>query len=92
MKAGGQVPFGRGTETVADPTSINAKHLGVDSFRLCNPAWAEYLQDIIKCLGPGIGFPDSPIGIRAELYNLLLYGKGAIFKPRKECVVAYVFL
>ena len=90
MKAGGQAPFGRSTETVADPISRNTKQLGVDSFQLCNPAWAEYLQDIIKRLGPGIGFPDSPTGIRAELYNLLLHGKGAMCKPHKLCVVACI--
>ena len=91
MKAGGQDPFGRGTETVADTTFKYTKQLGVDSFQLRNPAWAEYLQDIIKRLGPGIGFPDSPIGIRAELSELHLFEEGAIFKPHKGFVVLYVF-
>ena len=88
MEAGGQAPFARGTETVADATSGNMKQLGVDSFQLCNPTWAEYVQDIIKRLGPGIGFPDSPTGIRVELYSLLLYGKGAMVRPHRECVLA----
>lgn len=66
------------------------KELGVNNFQLCNPAWAEYLQDLIKRLGPGIGFPGSPTGIRAELSKLHLYEEGAMFKPHKGFVVLYV--
>ena len=86
MKAGRQAPFGRGSETIVDTSFRNTKQLDIDSFQLRNPAWTQYLQDIIKPLGVGLGFQDSPSGIKAELYKLLLYEEGAMFKPHKELV------
>ncbi|KAL9129633.1 MAG: hypothetical protein Q9217_001951 [Psora testacea] len=84
MKAGQQAPFGRGSETVVDTSFRNTQELNVDRFRLRNPAWTQYLQDIITPLGLALGFANSPSGIKAELYKLLIYEKGAMFKPHKD--------
>lgn len=84
MATSRQAPFGRGSRTIVDISFRNTKELDIDHFRLRNPAWEQYLQDIIKVLGAGLGFPESPAGIQAKLYKLLLYEKGAFFRPHKE--------
>ena len=77
MKAGGQTPFGRGSEIVVDTSFRNTKRLDVDCFELRNLAWTVHLETIIKRLGPGLGLPDAPPGIKAELYKMLsLYAEG----------------
>ncbi|KAL8763053.1 MAG: hypothetical protein Q9184_001080 [Pyrenodesmia sp. 2 TL-2023] len=75
MATSRQAPFGRGSKTIVDKSFRNTKELDIDHFRLRNPAWEQYLQDIIRVLGAGLGFPESPAGIQAKLYKLLLYEK-----------------
>ncbi|KAI4120997.1 MAG: hypothetical protein LQ338_006620 [Usnochroma carphineum] len=84
LKAANQAPFGRGSNTVIDTSFRNTKQLDPASFQLRNPAWTGFLQDIIKHLGVGLGYPDSPSGIKAELHKLLLYDEGSMFKPHKD--------
>ena len=87
MKAAHQAPFGRGSETIIDKSFRNTRELNVDCFQLRNPAWTQYLQDIVTPLGIALGFTDSPAGIETVLYKLLLYEEGAMFKPHKEFVL-----
>ncbi|KAK4646791.1 hypothetical protein QC761_0046400 [Podospora bellae-mahoneyi] len=51
------------------------------SFELRNTEWPGYLNDTCTEIGKelGIGAP-----IRAELYKMLIYEKGALFKPHTE--------
>ncbi|KAL8831437.1 MAG: hypothetical protein Q9170_005286 [Blastenia crenularia] len=79
-----QAPFGRGSKTIVDKSFRNTKQLDPDSFQIRNPAWTDFLEDIIRDLGVDLGYPDSPTGITAELHKLLLYEKGAMFKPHKD--------
>ena len=84
MKISAQSPFGRGTKTVVDTSFRNTKELNPDKFQLRNSAWSAYLEDVISRLRPSLGLPDDSTGMTAILYKLLLYEKGAMFKPHRE--------
>ncbi|KAL8786274.1 MAG: hypothetical protein Q9213_002869 [Squamulea squamosa] len=84
IKIADQAPFGRGSDTIVDTSFRNTKQLSTDSFQLRNPAWTGFLQDVIRDLGVGLGNPDSPVGITAELHKLLLYEKGAFFHSHRD--------
>ena len=62
----------------------NTKELSPSQFRLRNPAWEQELQDIVAHLGQMLGFENGASNIKPELYKLLLYETGAMFKAHKE--------
>ncbi|KAF9646265.1 hypothetical protein BDM02DRAFT_3271099 [Thelephora ganbajun] len=79
-----QAPFGRGTETVVDTTVRDTFEINPDRFSFKNPAWAEFLQQVMKTVAEGLGFPPTRPLPRAELYKLLLYKTGSHFLPHKD--------
>lgn len=82
-----QAPFGKGEETIYDTSVRNTWELDANQFELRNPAWAKYSKQITRSALKELGFDEEDMfGIRAELYKLLLYEKGAMFKPHKENV------
>ncbi|KAK4691884.1 hypothetical protein P7C71_g5213, partial [Lecanoromycetidae sp. Uapishka_2] len=83
-KACTQAPFGRGSETVIDVEFRNTKELNPDQFRLRNPAWEQELQHIVARLGKILGFQSGTSHIKPELYKLLLYETGGMFKAHKD--------
>jgi hypothetical protein len=84
-----QAPFGKGEQTIIDTSVRNTWELNSNQFELQNPAWAKYVKRITRLALKELGFEeDDMFGVRAELYKLLLYEKGALFKPHKE----YVYL
>ena len=84
MTLGKQAPFGRGSDTFVDTSFRKTIELNPDKFRLRNAAWQEELQDIVSQVAPKLGFHDGTSNIQAELYKLLLYDQGAMFKSHKE--------
>ena len=82
-----QAPFGKGEQTVVDTSVRNTWELDADKFELRNPAWAKYLKQITRSALKDLGIDeDDMFGVRAELYKLLLYETGALFKSHKENV------
>ena len=84
MNASTQAPFGKGSKTIVDTEFRNTRELNPSQFNLRNPAWEQELQDIIAHLGHVLGFQDGTSNIKPELYKLLLYEKGGMFKPHRE--------
>ena len=83
-RIGTQAPFGRGSETIVDTSFSNTIELDANHFELQNPAWSAELTAIVSELCRELGCDDSPRGIKAELYKMLLYEQGAMFKPHTE--------
>lgn len=80
-----QAPFGKGEHTIYDTSVRNTWELDANQFELRNPAWAKYIKKITRSALKELGFDeDDMFGVRAELYKLLLYEKGAMFKPHKD--------
>jgi hypothetical protein len=53
-------------------------------FELRNPAWEPFLQSIVTEAAMGLGVDATGKGVSAELYKMLLYDKGSMFKPHQE--------
>ncbi|GKT50749.1 uncharacterized protein ColSpa_10930 [Colletotrichum spaethianum] len=76
-----QAPFGKGSETIVDPTVRDTWELDPSHFELRSPRWEADLQKICAIVARDMGIK-SPIN--AELYKLLVYEKGAMFKAHTD--------
>jgi hypothetical protein len=76
-----QAPYGKGSETIVDTSVRNTWELDASQFEFRNPAWSRVLDKCIAQVGLSLGI-SSPI--TAELYKMLIYEKGAMFKSHTE--------
>jgi hypothetical protein len=74
-------PYGKGSETLVDTAVRNTWELNPDQFEFGNPEWDKYIEEACACVARDLGV-DSPVS--AELYKMLIYEKGAMFKPHTE--------
>ena len=80
-----QAPFGKGTETVVDTSIRNTWELNPERFSITNPKWEqEFLPRIISKVVKDLGITYGPHHVSAQLYKMLLYEKGALFKEHQE--------
>ncbi|KAE9367525.1 hypothetical protein N431DRAFT_348602 [Stipitochalara longipes BDJ] len=77
-------PFGKGEATIIDENIRKTWELSASSFEIRNPAWENFLQSIVAKVSEGLGIDLAGTGVRAELYKMLLYDKGAMFKPHQD--------
>ncbi|KAF2096312.1 hypothetical protein NA57DRAFT_42075, partial [Rhizodiscina lignyota] len=78
-----QAPFGKGSETIVDVSVRRTWEMNPDEFEIQNPAWTErVIPSIVEnaCKKMGI----SSARVDAELYKMLLYEKGAMFKAHQD--------
>ncbi|OHW97651.1 2OG-Fe oxygenase family protein, partial [Colletotrichum incanum] len=76
-----QAPFGKGSDTIVDTTVRNTWELDPKHFELRSPRWVADLQKICAMVASDMNIK-SPIN--AELYKLLVYEKGAMFKAHTD--------
>ncbi|THY89047.1 hypothetical protein D6C92_07375 [Aureobasidium pullulans] len=81
IEAAHQAPFGRGEETIVDTSVRNTWELSPDRFSL-SEHWQPYVDSLMALVCDELGV--SGDGIRAELYKMLLYEKGAMFKRHAD--------
>jgi hypothetical protein len=79
-------PFGKGEETLVDENVRKTWELSASDFELRNLAWQAFLESIVAKVSAGLGVDATGKGVSAELYKMLLYDKGAMFKPHQERV------
>ncbi len=84
IQASHKAPFGKGTETLVDTSVRNTWEIDRKDFQLQNPEWQVCLRSIIGEVAEALGIDDGGHCIQAELYKMLLYEKGAMFKPHTE--------
>ena len=77
-----RAPYGRGHETVVDPSVRDCWQLASDKLRVAGRAWAETFSDILHRTTVGLGCPEG--AVTAELYKLLIYERGGFFKPHRD--------
>ncbi|KAL2211650.1 hypothetical protein CC79DRAFT_1363949 [Sarocladium strictum] len=73
-------PFGKGTETIVDTSVRNTWELNPDQFEL-GSEFSSILDLVRAKVRVDLGIRTN---IRAELYKMLIYEKGALFKPHKD--------
>jgi hypothetical protein len=79
-----QAPYRKGSDTVVDPAVRETKELNADQFELKHPEWQKALEAVVGRAATELGVPGEAAGVKAVLYKLLLYGKGAKFKEHRE--------
>jgi hypothetical protein len=78
-----QAPFGKGSDTVVDTAVRNTWELDAAQFSFQNPGWPGFINSICGRVAMDLGI-NAPI--KAEIYKMLIYEKGAMFKPHTEYV------
>ncbi|KAK5123057.1 hypothetical protein LTR85_003253 [Meristemomyces frigidus] len=78
-----QAPFGHGTQTIVDPAVRRTWELNPEQFYVTNPAFWQVQQEALHAACHGLGIEGGD-AIEAQLYKLLLYEKGALFRPHTD--------
>ncbi|KAI8295865.1 Nicotinate catabolism cluster-specific transcription factor [Colletotrichum sp. SAR 10_98] len=78
-----QAPFGKGSDTVVDTTVRNTWELDPTQFELRNPQWNAIINQLCARAAQDMGI-NAPI--IPDLYKLLIYEKGAMFKAHVDTV------
>lgn len=81
IKLARQAPFGRGAETIVDRSVRNTWERDPTQFQITNPAWEDAIHKACSFVAKELGIT-API--TAELYKMLIYEEGAMFKPHTE--------
>ncbi|KAI4233146.1 MAG: hypothetical protein LQ349_004580, partial [Xanthoria aureola] len=79
-----RAPFGRGSETLVDTKVRDTWELNADQFVLRSHAWQATLDNTLRRVAQALGVAGGSTAIRAELYKLLLYDKGAFFDSHTD--------
>jgi hypothetical protein len=87
IAASHEAPFGKGEQTIVDATVRKTWELSPGEFELRNPAWKPFLETIVAKVSEGLGVDAAGKGVTAQLYKLLLYDEGAMFKAHQEQVL-----
>ncbi len=87
IAASHQAPFGRYAETIVDTSVRQTWEINSDQFRFHDHgAWQQLLSMLLPAVCDMLGISEELPNISAQLYKVLLYEKGALFKPHKEYV------
>jgi hypothetical protein len=84
VAASHEAPFGKGEQTIIDTSVRKTWELSPDDFELRNPAWMSFIRSTVTAVGVGLGIGACGRGVSAQLYKMLLYDEGALFKPHQE--------
>ncbi|KAA1079297.1 hypothetical protein PGT21_006957 [Puccinia graminis f. sp. tritici] len=76
-----QAPYGHRSETLVDLSVRNTWEINGNQLSFLDPAWQGYLLKLSKTVASKLGIMGP---IRAELYKMLIYEKGAMFKAHTE--------
>jgi uncharacterized ferredoxin-like protein len=77
-------PFGKGEETIVDTSVRKTWEISPTDFEIRNKSREQFLGSVVAMASTGLGIHAAGMGISAELYKMLLYDKGAMFKPHQE--------
>lgn len=80
IAAARQAPYGKGSETIVDTSGRNTWELDPSQFDL-SPSWPGIINRLSRTVAEDMGI-DFPV--IADLYKLLIYEEGAMFKAHTE--------
>ncbi|RDL31044.1 uncharacterized protein BP5553_09833 [Venustampulla echinocandica] len=84
IAASHEAPFGKGEQTVVDKSVRKTWELSPPDFELRNPAWGRFIESIVAKVSAGLGVDEADKEVSAQLYKMLLYDEGAMFKPHQD--------
>jgi hypothetical protein len=79
-----KAPYGKGTETLVDEEVRKTWEIDGRQISLLHPQWPDALEKIIDATCEQMGIPGGGTAVEAQLYKLLIYENGAMFKPHRE--------
>ena len=77
-----RAPYGKGPDTVVDTSVRDCWQIGPERIRLAGGAWPETFAIILDQAALGLGCPVEQID--AQLYKLLVYGRGGFFSTHRD--------
>lgn len=77
-------PFGKGSETHTDTSVRKTREIDADKIRLEHPKWQSTLDLVLQDVRDKLGILGGEGAMKAELYKLLVYEPGAMFKTHTE--------
>lgn len=81
-----RAPYGKGTETIVNEAVRKTWEIDGNRVKLRHPAWPEEFNKIVSTACGQLGVVGGVDAVEAQLYKLLIYEEGAMFKPHKEYV------
>lgn len=76
-----QAPYGKGSDTIVDTAVRNTWELDPSQFDIGSPGWAGLVQQLCQHVAASLGINTA---VHAEIYKMLVYEKGAMFKAHTE--------
>ena len=89
IQASHPAPFGKGNQTLVDEAVRKTWEIDGSQVSFLNKAWHGWLDSVVRRVAEDLGVAGGPNYVRAELYKMLLYEEGAMFKPHKEYVALF---
>ncbi|KAG8526058.1 uncharacterized protein KY384_000820 [Bacidia gigantensis] len=84
VRASNKAPFGKGNKTLVDESIRKTWQIDADKIQLLNDGWQECLNRIVEHVLGELGVACALTNVRADLYKMLLYEEGAMFKEHKD--------
>jgi hypothetical protein len=78
-----QAPFGKGSDTIVDTSVRKTWEIDASQLKLTHPKWSQHFGKIINDTAKQLGVARAS-DVNAELYKLLVYEPGAMFKAHTE--------
>ena len=82
IKVAHKAPFGKGSQTILDPTVRSAWEIDASEITFMNPKWKQFIASIIEKVKPDLGIEKHSVS--ANLYKLLIYEEGGFFLAHKD--------
>lgn len=77
-----QAPYGRGGKTIVDTSVRNVWQIAAESVRIGGRSWPSTFDNILAQVSSGLGC--RGVTISAELYKLLVYERGGLFRSHRD--------
>jgi hypothetical protein len=84
IKQARQAPYGKGEKTVVDTSVRKTWELDASQFSFREAGWKAQISAIVMSAASQLGIDVASTPVRAEIYKMLLYEEGAMFKAHTE--------
>lgn len=82
VSAAERAPYGRGPDTVLDPSVRDCWQIDASRVRLSGAGWEKTIRSILDSVADGLGCQRDAIS--AQLYKLLVYERGGFFAEHRD--------
>ncbi|KAF2870530.1 hypothetical protein BDV95DRAFT_62901 [Massariosphaeria phaeospora] len=84
IRVGHQASFGKKNTTIIDRSVPKTWELDPESFEIRSPMWANTMCETVSAVAKDMTLNSDKPGFHAQLHKMLVYEKGAMFKPHQD--------